>query len=77
MKVQIWALKYFDFITEEMINDAVGDAEIVSSYVKRNFDFLYINIHEHRVMMKLNEVRKKELLGELYKEEEMAVYLNK
>ena len=53
------ALKYFDFVTEEMIDGAVGDAEIVSRYVKRNFDLPHKHIHDHRVMMKLNEVKKK------------------
>ena len=59
LKAQFLVLNYFDFVTEEIINDAVGDAEIVSSYVKRDFDLTHINIHDHRVMMKLNEVKKK------------------
>ena len=59
LKVQIWALKYFDFVTEEMINNAVGDAVIVSGYIKRNFDLPHINTHDHRAMMKLNVVKKK------------------
>ena len=58
VKAHLKSLKHFNFVTNEMIDDAINDAEYVHAYVLRNNTLPKINIHDHRIMMKMNEVKK-------------------
>ena len=58
VKAHLKSLKHFNFVTNEMIDDAINDAEYVHAYVLRNNTLPQINIHDHRIMMKMNEVKK-------------------
>ena len=62
IKANIRLLINFNFVTEEMINDAVKDADYVHAYVLRNNTLPSINLPDHRIMMKMNEVKKEKAL---------------
>lgn len=57
VKAHLKLLINFNFVTKEMIDDAINDADYVHAYVSRNNTLPHINIYDHRIMMKMNEVK--------------------
>ena len=59
VKAHLKLLINFNFVTEEMVNDAINDTDYVHAYVLRNNNLSETNLHDHRIMMKMNEVKKR------------------
>jgi len=62
VKASLRLLTNFNFVTDEMINDAIKDADYVHAYVLRNNTLPNINLTDHRIMMRMNEVKKEKAL---------------
>ena len=57
VKVHLQLLIDFSFITWGMIDNAINDADSMCVHAIRNSKLLDINILNHGIMMKLNEVK--------------------
>ena len=53
------ALLHFDFVTEDMVNDAILECDLVLNHAKQNPNLPDICVKDHSTMQKANSIKKK------------------
>ena len=67
LKLILIFLINFNFVSQETIDATKKDAEIMHAYMIRNHTLPDVNIMDHRVMMKGNEIKKEAALARIKK----------
>ena len=67
VKAHLDLLINFNFVSQETIDATKKDAEIMHAYMIRNHTLPDVNIMDHRVMMKGNEIKKEAALARIKK----------